>query len=330
MSKFVDYPIDPGIPTLEAVLDPAELAKHLSPPSLPWQWDTSQAIRLRVLKWHRGSRCTFEIGLKVASAWQELIGKVYAEDRLDVYQAMEAIARAGFGPEDEFSIPKALAYIPGLHLLLQEKVQGPRAKQFMLTGNERDRIAASERCARWLAKFHAVAPPGPEAMKPSTMDSIARWSQKIAKLGEPVAGLAAQLSKRLEEGAAAVANGEKCAGHGTYNYAQVIVNEDRTIAFDLDLYDVADPCRDVARFLVALQGLAFKHLGSIRALDTVAEVFVETYQGLSPFRLAAKLPWYRAWTCLRHAKYEADRPVCTFHEGIQTLLGEGLRVLGLG
>src|SRR6059058_4922686 len=60
MPKCVENPTDPGIPTLAAVCDQAELAKHLSRLSLPWDWDTSQAIRLRLLKWHRESRCTFE------------------------------------------------------------------------------------------------------------------------------------------------------------------------------------------------------------------------------------------------------------------------------
>src|SRR5438093_13399041 len=99
MPKCVNNPTEPGIPTLAAVCDPAELAKHLSRLSLPWHWDTSQTIRLRVLKWHRASRCTFEFALKVAGGWQELIGKVYAEDRSDIYQVMEEIRRAGFGSD---------------------------------------------------------------------------------------------------------------------------------------------------------------------------------------------------------------------------------------
>src|SRR6266516_155296 len=99
MPKCVENPTDPGIATLAAVCDPVELAKHLSLLSLPWDWDTSQAIRLRLLKWHRESRCTFEIALKVAGGWQELIVNVYAEDRSDIYQAMEEIRRAGFGSD---------------------------------------------------------------------------------------------------------------------------------------------------------------------------------------------------------------------------------------
>jgi hypothetical protein len=319
---------DPGIPTLEVVFDPATMETYLRE-VLPDLWGAIENIEFQVLKHHPGSRCTFEISSRTTNGWYCLIGKVYAADRFDVYRAMNEIRRAGFGSEDEFSIPKPLAYIPGLRLLLQEKVQGPRAKQFFLAGNERDRVEASERCARWLAKFHAVAPQSGEVLDPTgQMDSIAKWSRTIAELGEPLAGLAGRVSKRLEERAAAVANGmELRAGHGSYSCHQVILSDGRTIAFDWDAYDVADPCQDVARFLVALQRLAFKYLGSIRALDTAAEVFLKTYQGLSRFRVAANLPWYRALTCLRLSKYEANRPVCTFRKGIEVLLGEALRIL---
>src|SRR2546422_2909455 len=318
---------DPGISTLPAVFDSVTMGKYLRQ-ALPDQWGAIQNIRYQILKHHPGKRCTFEIALRIANGWGYLIGKVYAADRSDVYRAMDEIRRAGFGPEDDCSIPEPLAYVPALHLLLQEKVQGSRAKQFFLIDNEHDRAEASERCARWLAKFQAVAPrSGPSLDLTTRMNSIEKWSRTIAKLGEPFASQARRLSQRLEK-EAAVANGsELCAGHGSYNCNQIILVEDRTITFDWDSYDVADPCRDVARFIVGLQRVAFKYLGSIRALDAVAEVFLRTYQALSPFEVATNLSWYRALTCLRLSKYEANRPVCTFREGIEALLGEGLRVL---
>src|SRR5207247_5140179 len=77
MPECVENPTDPGIPTLAAVCDPAELAKHLSRLSLPRDWATSQAIRLSLLKWHRKRRSTFEIALQFAHPRPALIGTVY-------------------------------------------------------------------------------------------------------------------------------------------------------------------------------------------------------------------------------------------------------------
>jgi aminoglycoside phosphotransferase (APT) family kinase protein len=159
------------------------------------------------------------------------------------------------------------------------------------------------------------------------MDAGERWSKRIARLGEPFASQARRLAQRLEQEAASTGTGDLCAGHGSYQCHQIILADGRTVTIDWDGYDVAHPARDVARFIVALQRLGVKYLGSIRALDGAAEVFLKTYRALSPFDVAAHLAWHRALTCLRLAKYEANRPVCTFPEGVEALLGEGLRIL---
>src|SRR5712691_656789 len=138
---------DPGIPTLQCVLDPSELGKYLRPILTP-QWRDVRNIQTQVLQHHHGRRCTVSIMLQTADGSHEVVGKVYAEDRVDVYRAMEEISRAGFGPEKEFSIPQPLAYVPELHLLLQEKVTGQSVTEIFIKGDERECVAVAERCAR--------------------------------------------------------------------------------------------------------------------------------------------------------------------------------------
>src|SRR3989442_2440238 len=119
MSKLVDSTSVPAIPSLTAVLDPVELVKQLSRCGAPRrQWDLSQGVRVIVLKWKRASRCTFEIALKNASGWEEkLIGKVYAEDRIDIYKTMEELLQADFGSDQEFEITCPIALMaPISHL----------------------------------------------------------------------------------------------------------------------------------------------------------------------------------------------------------------------
>jgi phosphotransferase family enzyme len=323
----LDLVTDPGLSTLPEVFDPATIGEHLGR-ALPDPWGAIRDIRLQILKHHAGRRCTFDIAVRTARGEGSLIGKVYASDRSDVYGAMDAIRRSGFGPEHELSIPEPLAYIPELRLLLQEKVHGPRADLIFLTGGDHDRAETSARAARWLARFHTIAPRSGRVAEPSEqMDSVERWSQRFAWLGEPFASQARRLAHRLAEAAATTRTGERCGGHGSYDCHQIILADGRTVTLDWDSYDVADPCRDVARFIVALQRLAVKSLGSIRALDDAVDVFLRTYQALSPLDIGTNLAWYRALTCLRLAKYEVHHPVCTFPEGVEALLGEGLRVL---
>jgi len=52
-----------GIPALQVVLDPCQLGSYLDPILAP-QWGMLRDIQIRVLKHHRGSRCTIEITLE--------------------------------------------------------------------------------------------------------------------------------------------------------------------------------------------------------------------------------------------------------------------------
>src|SRR5205809_6887148 len=117
---------DGRIPTLPLVLDPLELGRHLQG-VWPAEWGTLRELRVRVLAHHPCSRCTVEIAVRMTGGRHDLIGKVYSEDRSDVYQAMERIKRAGLGPEAEHSIPDPIHFVSALRLLLLEKVQGPLA-----------------------------------------------------------------------------------------------------------------------------------------------------------------------------------------------------------
>jgi len=319
---------DFGISTLPAVLHVPELQRELRTISLaPWQGEL-QEVRVRVLQCHIGKRCTVEISLRAAYQWHDLIGKVYATDRSDVYEAMQKILSAGFGPDEELSIPQPLVFVPKLNLLLQEKVEGASASAIFLKGSEAECLAAGQRCARWLAKFQSVAPRiGPVFELNKHFVCLERWSRRIAELGEPLAGKVSRLLGRLESAAAALSQLEMCAGHGSYSSAHVIPTERRTTTFDWDGYDVADPSRDVARFLVALQRLAFARLGSIRALDRVAEVFWETYGASNRSRIEQNLSFYMAATCLQLAKYNISHPVRHWREKIDSMLDHGLRIL---
>ena len=329
-SKLVDRLGDPSIPTLATVLDPAELAKQLSQLSIPqWQWDASQGIQLRVIQWKKASRCTFEIALRTASGSQELIGKVYAEDRSDVYQTIREIRRAGFDSEAEFAIPRPVAFLAPLRLLLYEKAPGVRAKDFILSPKESDRSLAAERCARWLVRFHAIGPRlGRVFLLDDHLIALERCRRRLADLGRPVADKAGRLFEELKITASGLGSVELRPGHGVYTASQVILVGDRTVTIDWDTYCVADPCRDVARFVIELQRLALKKLGSIHALEGAAEVFLKTYIGAGGPAVSTRLPFQKAATCLERADHDVDKQDRGWRERAEVMLDEGLRVLG--
>lgn len=325
---------DPGIPTLAKAFDPVVLGEYL-PEVVPAEWGAIRTVRLQVLKHHPGLRCTFEVTLGTTSGCHALIGKVHAVDRTDVYEAMERIWKAGFRADQEFSIPRPYGYLPVLRLLLQGKVDGSRAKEVFLEGSDRERALAAERCARWLARFHAIAPRvGPVLETSAQLATLERWSRHIAEVAAPTGDTAIRLFDRLAGAASRLLGVEMCAGHGSYSCAQIILadrppvngTKGRTIPFDWDGYDIADPCRDVARFTIHLRRLARGHLGSIRALDTLGGAFLRAYVAERGPECLANLAFHQAAICLQFGEYLVRRQTRDV-EKIEAMLDEGLRIL---
>lgn len=328
MGKGVQVLADPDLSALSEVLDPVACAKHLRRVSLGrWNGGGVEEVRSRVLKHHVGQRCTLEMGVRSGSGWHSLIGKVFQEDRADIFQAMEGIQRAGFGGQDELSIPEPIAYLRPLYFLLQEKVEGTAAKEILKSGDERSQSEAAERCARWLAAFHIRAPKEGPVSHPHDhlkSKSMRRCSRKVGRMRGRSGLKAARLLQRLEQQAASLSLVELRAGHGSYTAGHVILSRGRTVVIDWDWHDMADPARDVARFLYALRRWALLELGSIRALDGVAEVFLRTYLAAGPPLVLRNLRFFEAALCLKAGKRVKEKD---HRELAEAMLEEGLRLM---
>jgi aminoglycoside phosphotransferase (APT) family kinase protein len=153
------------------------------------------------------------------------------------------------------------------------------------------------------------------------------WADRIASFGEPLAGKCERLICRIEVAAPASGSGGFRAGHGSYMPEHVILSGERTTTIDLDEYDVADPARDLAWFIVSLQRLALKHLGSLHSLDDAVQHFVETYAAAGPAGATAHLPFYRAVECLHRARRDLFKRVSPVREWAEIMLDEGLRLV---
>ena len=311
-----------------AVLDHAGFADALDRLcASEWRWGTGQEVRARALKWH-GDRCTFEIAVRTEAGWQSVIGKVYTGHRSDVFWAMQALGQAGFGPEADFSIARPFVYLASLGVRLEEKVQGPSAKEIFLNGAPASHLAASDRCGQWLAFFHRTAPPrGRVADLAAEFARYRYWTDLIARLGEPLAAKAERLFRRLEAVAPTAGALAGCMGHGSYIPEHVILSGRRTATIDLDDYDVGDPGRDVAWFIVSLRRLALKHQGSLRALDGAGERFREAYRASGREDAVTNVAFYTALECLHGAKRDAVSQAPRAREWADGMLDEGLQAL---
>ena len=139
--------------------------------------------------------------------------------------------------------------------------------------------------------------------------------------------LSGWLGQFLKAAAAGLGRIELCPGHGTYTPGQVVLDGSRTVVIDWDTYEMADPCRDVARFVVEIKRNAWKHLGSLHAYDREAGIFVKTYFAAAHAAITPNLAFHEAAICLERAKHDRDKQVQGWQQKAEIMLDEGVRIL---
>ncbi len=236
----------------------------------------------------------------------ELIGKIYADDRADVFDTMRRLSRDGFGTASDNSVPTPFGWLPALRARLEEKIAGSSMNDVIRTGRSADWTAAAERCGEWLGRFHRTA------RRPERGYDLAaklahhrQATARMARLRQKAEALVAQ----LEEVVALAPVVVPCAGHGRYIPDHVFFSGRRTVVIDLDEHDAADPSRDVAGFLVALQRRAIQLLCDRHALDAVPDAFVEAYTASGPPGALTNLWLYRALAYLSWARRDLDKQI---------------------
>ena len=322
--------VDPGLPTLSSAMDAGRLCGDAQLMSLtPWPKGKLQKAGVQLLKWHKRKRCAFEVTLRIDVGW-EAIGKVYAEDRPDVFEIMAAIRRGGFDEKSEYAIPKPLAYIPSLRLLLVEKVEGVYAKDLFVKGNQHQQTHAAIRSAQWLARFHALPPiPAREVSPGLVLSRSVKGCQHIGEKCPALAQKAQRLLKEIEEASTRLIDIPMTVSHGDFLPGHVMFRGNQVVAIDLDSFVLSDPSRDVARFILfGIQRLAAKRLGSIHALDGAAEQFLNAYLALGRPDITKNLNFYAGALRMQRAKRYILKQVSHWQEKAEALLDERFEALG--
>src|SRR2546430_14331904 len=169
-----------------------------------WHSGAIQQTRIQPIR-RRPNRCTGAIVVNSRTGQHELIGKVYKDDRADVFDTMRRLSRDGFGTASDNSVPTPFGWLPALRLRLEEKIAGSSMNDVIRTGRSADWTAAAERCGEWLGRFHRAAP-RPE-----------RGHDLAAELADPCQATArmARLRQKAEAGngrAAGRGRGESSGG----------------------------------------------------------------------------------------------------------------------
>ena len=152
-----------------------------------------------------------------------------------------------------------------------------------------------------------------------------RRLRRIVDGGVPFANKAERLFRRLSDTSSYLEKTPMCAGHGDNTHNQVILSEKAAVTFDWDCYDIADPCRDVARFVVCLERPALKELRSARGLNDACRTFLRTYLAADTLGVESHLPFYKAALYLQVAKREVVSQDPWHFGRAQIMLNRGLQ-----
>lgn len=217
-----------------------------------------------------------------------------------------------------FEIAPALAAVPTLALWLQQRLAGEPSTAFFRPG---EATGLAIQVAEALADFHAR--PVATAKHWSAADELAmlagRLDQAAAQrrdLGDRIRAvlgackrLAADLPMETRTAAGGAAEGAAGAMtrtaattgiHRDFHPGQILVDGERLVLVDFDLYARGDPGLDVGNFVAHLIELAIRHHGSPAALAPQAEALVDRYLALNRKVTAAGI---EAWTTLGLARH---------------------------
>jgi hypothetical protein len=297
---------DPALPTLSLALDP-EIAERefLRLPRLsPGSGRHLRVAAIRVIRHKPGRRCLVEYDVEIERESRvealTVIGKLRVHRfGKSGHRLLAALWQAGFdgASRDGISVPEPIGVVPAFRMWLQRKAAGRPASQLLKPGE----TALARRIAEAARKLHACRIPAESrhAMADELrilgecLDMVARAEPRWRSRCE-------RLLKDSERLGATVARPSTTGIHRDFYADQVLVDGDRLVILDFDLYCAGDPGLDPGNFLGHVTEQALRSSGDPRALADVEEALEERFVELSGEAVRASVKAYAALTLARH------------------------------
>jgi Ser/Thr protein kinase RdoA (MazF antagonist) len=239
---------------------------------------------------------------------EELLAKLRAKglDRR-APDVQGALWRAGFAAEQgaAVAVPAVLGSVPELGLWLQRRMPGRPLTAWLDRPVAPQTLDLLARTGRALAALHASPQPVDRCW--TADDELAGLRRRFAAMvadRPALAGRLAALQRDCETLGAQLAQqpGAGCASgiHRDFYPCQVLVDGERLVLLDFDLYAIGPPALDVGNFVAHLVEHAVRRLGDAAALDAGAQAFRAAYLAAAP---AVSAEAVEGWTTLGLARH---------------------------
>lgn len=300
--------------------------------------DGLRLSEIRVVRHKPGKRCLVEYDVGTPRGGERLtvIGKVRARgvDRKS-HAVQKALWEAGFDEGSRFAVPCPLGEVPALHMWLQKKEPGTVATE-MLAEPDGARLAAG--IAEFSHELHTrgVAPRHP----PHTMEDELRILHERLPLVSEVEprwrGRVDRILAACRRLGGALPEPEKVPIHRDFYADQILVDEDRLVLLDFDLYCEGDPGLDIGNFIAHMTEYSVRRSGSPDASKKAEDAMEGRFAELSGEGVREAARVYAALTLARHIHISRRIPERRrFTADIlelceeRLLVGSGRRVFGI-
>ena len=289
------YPFDPAMPNLPGAADPVRVAGVL----LGHQAQAADVLAAsRSLTIDR-VRHVPEVGailhytMDMPDARLDLYGKVQPDNRgLRTYRIVQKLWEAALRYPGYLSLPRPLAFVDELGLLLEERVRGRavggnrRSAEFMLTAN-----AAAEA----LAVIHESNVPIDGVIsienEIARLDRVAEQFKYVLPTGhfllmDLIAHMRDRVRKTTEE--------ELLSTHGDMKYDQFLHHNGELTLLDFDYFAVAETSYDLGKFCAYTVPTAPKGWADSVAAEKTRLLFLRRYIELRPHATLQRFTVYEA------------------------------------
>ena len=224
--------------------------------------------------------------------------KVYrGEEGARTYQVLQALWRKAEAGGASFTVGKPIAYLPGLHVLLQEEAPGTALGELIL--QDRSMPSAARRSAQALANFNqdGVA----TTQRHSREDEISelKWVEDILLWACP--HLATEVDRIINGVVAGLEEVPSGPTHRDLKPDHILLDGDCPTLLDLDSFAEADPVLDPATLLAHLCSMPLRFPVTHARARMAARVFAEEYFAHVPRAWRSRLPLHYAGASLKAA-----------------------------
>jgi len=292
--------VDRALPGLPAALDADVMSEKLRPllesgPNGASGW---RVIGVELVKHKPGKRCALAYTMDGCGRRSRLFAKTYRNHRgAGIFKKLTRFSLRQAGAYGVL-VPKPVAYLPEIHMLVTEFVDGSSLAGPLYDGTS-DTPAA--RMASTIAALHGCGVRCKGKWGPrEELSNTQRWIAHVPRATERAEELLDRCRSELE----GLPHHLEFPVHRDFYPEQVMDSDGATVLLDLDDACSGDPALDLGNFLAHLQLRHLQFPDSTLGCNRARRVFLEQYRrrwpaGIDAESLPKRIRFYEATSLLR-------------------------------